>query len=325
MAKFDVFNGDADGICALHQLRLNDPAKAELVTGVKREIRLLERLGKARKADVTVLDISLHENREALDGLLQRGCRVRYFDHHFAGEIPSHPGLETHIEVSPRTCTSLLVDRHLGGKFRAWAVTGAFGDNLVEVANHAARSLNLTGQEVAGLRTLGELLNFNSYGETLGDLYFPPADLYRAVSKYPDPLEFLTTSPEADRLQRGYLADTTRMQRQQPLLEGPMGIVVRLPGMAWGRRMMGIHANELANENPGRAAAVMVPNGDATLRVSVRAPLASPLGADLLCRGFPTGGGRPNAAGITALPETEVGAFLEAFRRTFHMGEAANL
>ncbi|RUM38930.1 MAG: acetyltransferase, partial [Desulfobulbus sp.] len=43
MITYDVFNGDADGICALHQLRLHDPRPdAHLVTGVKRDICLLE-------------------------------------------------------------------------------------------------------------------------------------------------------------------------------------------------------------------------------------------------------------------------------------------
>ena len=32
----DVFNGDADGLCALQQLRLADPVDAELITGCKR-------------------------------------------------------------------------------------------------------------------------------------------------------------------------------------------------------------------------------------------------------------------------------------------------
>lgn len=42
---YDVFNGDADGICALHQLRLARPRpEAQLVTGVKRDIRLLRHL-----------------------------------------------------------------------------------------------------------------------------------------------------------------------------------------------------------------------------------------------------------------------------------------
>ena len=35
MAFYDIFNGDADGICALHQLRLQDPRPTQLVTGAK--------------------------------------------------------------------------------------------------------------------------------------------------------------------------------------------------------------------------------------------------------------------------------------------------
>ena len=55
----DVFNGDADGICALHQLRLVDPRPdARLVTGVKRDIHLLQKLAGIRKAQITVLDVS---------------------------------------------------------------------------------------------------------------------------------------------------------------------------------------------------------------------------------------------------------------------------
>lgn len=37
-----MFNGDADGICALHQLRLADPVESEIITGLKRDIALLE-------------------------------------------------------------------------------------------------------------------------------------------------------------------------------------------------------------------------------------------------------------------------------------------
>ena len=59
MPLIDVFNGDADGLCALHQLRLADPADSELVTGPKRDISLLKRV-QARAGDrITVLDLTL--------------------------------------------------------------------------------------------------------------------------------------------------------------------------------------------------------------------------------------------------------------------------
>jgi len=85
MQYFDVFNGDADGICALHQLRLAEPRPdARLVTGVKRDIRLLQKLSGTRDAQITVLDVSLDSNRDALLSLLQTGCKILYVDHHFA-------------------------------------------------------------------------------------------------------------------------------------------------------------------------------------------------------------------------------------------------
>ena len=40
----DVCNGDADGLCAVLQWRLHTPAAATLVTGLKRDIALLERV-----------------------------------------------------------------------------------------------------------------------------------------------------------------------------------------------------------------------------------------------------------------------------------------
>ncbi len=48
MQFYDIFNGDADGICALHQLRLEEPRASVLVTGVKRDVRLLDRVTAAR-------------------------------------------------------------------------------------------------------------------------------------------------------------------------------------------------------------------------------------------------------------------------------------
>lgn len=42
MAFFDVFNGDADGVCALHQVRLHCPRDAVLVSGVQRVIAPLD-------------------------------------------------------------------------------------------------------------------------------------------------------------------------------------------------------------------------------------------------------------------------------------------
>ena len=73
--NYDVFNGDADGICALLQLRLAEPRQAQLVTGVKRDINLLSRLEAGRGDRITALDISLDKNRAGLEqALCGMGC-----------------------------------------------------------------------------------------------------------------------------------------------------------------------------------------------------------------------------------------------------------
>ena len=113
---FYAFNGDADGLCALQQLRLAGGPPGPLVTGVKRDIALLERVAAVPGDHCTVLDVSLDVNRAGLLSLLAGGVSVRYFDHHFTGEVPRHPALETHLDLSPQVCTSLLVDRFLDGQ-----------------------------------------------------------------------------------------------------------------------------------------------------------------------------------------------------------------
>jgi len=37
---YDVFNGDADGVCSLVWLRLSNPKNSKLITGVKRDTSL---------------------------------------------------------------------------------------------------------------------------------------------------------------------------------------------------------------------------------------------------------------------------------------------
>ncbi|MHB8939383.1 MAG: DHH family phosphoesterase, partial [Thiobacillus sp.] len=163
--QFDVFNGDADGVCALHQMRLVFPCESTLITGPKRDISLLKRVDASGGDDVLVLDVALSKNRDALDKLLEAGVQVRYFDHHQPGDIPAHPNFESHIDTDANVCTSLLVNRHLQGRQQAWAVTGAFGDNLADAARQAAAPLDLSAGQLAQLQSLGECLNYNGYGD----------------------------------------------------------------------------------------------------------------------------------------------------------------
>jgi hypothetical protein len=314
---FDVFNGDADGICALHQLRLAEPADSELVTGPKRDISLLKRV-QARAGDrVTVLDIALSKNREALDRLLEAGAQVRYFDHHQPGDIPLHPNFEPHIDTDANVCTSLLVDQYLQGEHRLWAVTAAFGDNLADSARQAAASLGLSSDQLAQLQSLGECLNYNGYGESLDDLFFHPAELYRSLQPYADPFAFIHESAAYPVLQSGYAEDMARAVGVAPAEVRESGRIFMLPAEKWARRISGVYGNQLAVESPPQAHAVLTAKPEGGYVVSVRAPLAAKSGADEVCSQFESGGGRKAAAGINHLPESELGRFIATFYTVF--------
>jgi hypothetical protein len=317
MTRFDVFNGDADGICALQQLRLAQPAESVLVTGVKRDIALLRKVSATQGDEVTVLDISMDKNRDPLLELLGQGASVRYFDHHFPGDIPSHPRLETHIETLPDKGTSLLMDDYLGGAHRAWAVVGTFGDNFDASARRAAEPLGLGEDALLQLRDLGIYLNYNGYGATEEDLHLPPAELFRRLHPYADPLEFIAQDPAFALLESGYRDDMAKADALEAELETDSHGLYLLPAEPWARRVSGVLANELAQAAPQRAHALLTRLPEGGFLVSVRAPLERREGADELCRQFPTGGGRKAAAGINCLSDDLFPGFVQAFKEAF--------
>ena len=319
--NFDVFNGDADGICALIQLRLALPRQALLVTGVKREINLLARVSAEAGDQVCVLDISLDSNRSALLDLLDKQVEVFYADHHFAGEIPQHHCLTSLIDTDADVCTSLLVNGYLKGRFSEWAVTGAFGDNLDGSALQAAQALQLAERQLEQLRQLGICLNYNAYGANLDDLHHAPDQLYRRLAEYGSPLDFIADQAQLYRqLLAAYADDMSLAQSTQAEFQNQDIAVFILPDEKWARRVSGAWGNELANRHPDRAHAVLSDNQRGAYQVSVRAPLNNKTGADQLCARFPEGGGRKAAAGINHLPPAQLTAFIEAFKLQYRHG-----
>lgn len=321
MLRTYAFNGDADGLCALQQLRLAGESAEEqaaaLVTGVKRDIALADRV-RCRAGDLcTVLDVSFDVNRAGVLSLLAAGARVRYFDHHFAGEVPEHTDLEVHIDPSPTVCTALIVNRYLGGRFSAWAVVGAFGDSLADEARAAARAAALDPASDAQLEQLGLALNYNAYGESIADLHLPPAELAQETLPFGNPLDFIARSATFRRLTDGFREDMELARQLRPLRQVPGAILFVLPDAAWARRASGTLANDVAKGQPDSAVAIVShkPGGD--YLVSLRVPRDSSVSAEAFCRRFPTGGGRRTAAGINHLPSSELDVFASAFEVQF--------
>jgi len=309
MRRFDVCNGDADGLCAVLQWRLAHPAPATLVTGLKRELELLSRVPAVAGDEVLVCDLSMQRNHGALLRLLQAGVAVRYVDHHKVDQVPQHAALQACIDFDPRVCTSLLMDRLLQGRFRAWALVGAYGDNLTRVADALAAELGLDAAQQQQLRLLGEGINYNAYGDEAGDQHIAPQQLYARLSGHAHPLELLRhdrIGSELDALRR---ADLQQALAQQVRCAGPGARWVCLPDAAWSRRVIGSLANDLASSARQQAHAVLKADRQGGFVVSLRAPLSAASGADEFCRRF-GGGGRAGAAGIDHLPATELERFV---------------
>ncbi len=318
MADYDVFNGDADGICALLQLRFAEPREAQLITGVKREIDLLNRVYPEADDRITVLDISLDKNREGLNRALDVGAQVFYVDHHFAGSVPASASLKSLINEAPNVCTSVLINHYLRGAYREWAVVGTFGDNLKHTAAKLLKNLNLSAEKAALLENLGIYINFNGYGASVEELHFAPDELYAVLSQYSSPFDFVSDNNESfQKLEQGYQQDIEAAQSTIALVATDAIAAFVLPDEPWARRASGVYSNQLANDNPDRGHAVLTVKPNGHYLVSVRAPLNNKKGAAALCMHFPTGGGREAAAGINDLPADMLANFLDKFKQAF--------
>ncbi|AXT72071.1 DHH family phosphoesterase [Vibrio sp. dhg] len=311
--NYDIFNGDADGIIALLQLRLADPLEAKLVTGVKRDIKLVETVDVQAGDELTVLDVSMEKNMAGLEHALAQGAHVFYADHHKAGDIPQHGNLDAHIDLDANMCTALIVDKLLQGRFHSWAITAAYGDNLIAKADELADLAGFSAEQKAQLKELGTLINYNGYGSKVDDLHFHPADLYQALIKYTSPFDVIAdASSPFYLLQSAYQQDMDAAQAIPATHESNKLKLFELPDNAASRRISGVYGNWLANQNPDSAHAVLTENVDGTYTVSLRAPLNNKQGAVAVCGQFPTGGGREAAAGINALSKDDVSAFIDA-------------
>ncbi|MFM1604545.1 MAG: DHH family phosphoesterase [Porticoccaceae bacterium] len=318
MADYDVFNGDADGICALVQLRQVEPRDSKLITGVKRDIQLLSQVHAKEGDRIAVLDVSMAKNCDDLVRVLKDGATVFYVDHHVAGEVPASSSLISLINESPNVSTSLLVNQYLRGARLEWGAVGTFGDNLQQTAQGMLKGKDFSAEQVELLNKLGVYMNYNGYGSDLSDLHFSPKELYKLVCEYKTPLDFITDSNQHfEKLETGYNEDFSAVRSLAPLRANKCSAVFMLPDYAWARRVSGVFSNDLTNKHPDRAHAVLTEKSNGGYLVSVRAPLTNKHGASKLCSQFPTGGGREAAAGINDLAADQLNQFIDKFEKTY--------
>ena len=221
--------------------------------------------------------------------------------------------MEAHIDLASNTCSSLLIDRYLLGTFRPWAIVGAYGDNLGQVAHELAVQQGFSPEHMDLLARLGTLLNYNAYGDSVADLHVAPDALYAELHQFESPLDFVFQSDIYQRLERGYDDDRQHLQALAPQQVCPHADVFVLPPEAWARRLSGTLANQLVARNRSRSFAVLTPRVQGGFLVSVRMASCCVASAEALCSQYPTGGGRVGAAGIDHLPDIEVDRFISQF------------
>ena len=315
MQHYDIFNGDADGILSLVQLRLTHPKDATLITGVKRDISLVKQVNVSHldsSSEITILDISMEKNIDALGSVLAAGADVFYADHHRSGDIPQNDNLNANIDLDANTCTALIIDKLLQGQHHYWAIAAAYGDNLIKVADELSHKAGLSSEQSDFLKELGTLVNYNGYGASTDDLAYHPADLFKALVQYNSPFDCLEdeNSPYFV-LKRAFEQDFGKAESAEVLHKSGNCYAVLLEDAAWSRRISGTYGNHLANLSPNSAHIVVTTVDDEHYLISLRAPLANKTGAGDICAQFETGGGRAAAAGINLLPKAKLSDLIE--------------
>ena len=317
MTNYDVFNGDTDGIFAWHQLRLTHPRDAEIVTGVKRDVNLASKVNAEEGDLVTIMDVSHAKNRKDVQRILDSGAIIEYFDHHDPKELIEHPNITYQINTEPNISTGLIVNSHVNGQNQLWSIATAFGDNHLDLAMSMAKSESLSDEQVLILKQIGLVVNYNSYGQTIEDLFYSPEEIAEAARACgSDIFKFLEQGDIFSTLLENFNADMSSAVCQEPFSISENGVIYTLPNEAWTHRIMGSFSNHLVSTNKNLACAIAVLNSDGTYRISVRSSINNPHGAGNLCGNF-GGGGREKAGGINNLPASDMNTFKEEFDKVF--------
>ena len=281
--RWYAYNGDADGICSMVQWGLVYGIEGQRVTGVKRDIELLERVNPNPNDEIIVMDISLARNHARAVELSTQGFDITWFDHHLAGDPID--AIATHIDTSSDVCTARIVEKYLGVE-SDWAQVALHGDGL---SPHSSKP---------EFKELGELLNYNGYGADLSDLHFHPDDLLLLCLQAKTPQNFMGTQAFMT-LKNGFESDLSHAQNVS-ITDG----YYLLPNEAWARRVVGVMAHRI-NERGDGPHVIAIDKGE-TLQVSIRGSE----GIGELCKMF-GGGGRATAGGIDALPKSEITALMK--------------
>jgi hypothetical protein len=319
--EIDVFNGDADGLFAAHQLRLAepgpDPAAGAVVTGLKREIACSNRIDvPAGRRDATA---RASTSRSAATAPRSSACSRRARP--CAGSTttmpatcPRHPRLRAHIDTAPETCTSLIVDRELRGAIGAgqWprpsATTSA--PSPTRSAADAGADRGRTGA-AARTRRGGQLQRLRRDARRRADR--AGGAVCAAGRVMPIRSTSFATTRSSPNWPRAGAADLAGAVQLRPWRQCGGGAVFVLPDEGWSRRVLGSFRQPAGRAFVDSAFAVLKARAEGGYLASVRAPAGAAEGrrspVPPLRRRRPRRRGRHRPAGRPRNSKRSAGAF----------------
>jgi hypothetical protein len=218
-----------------------------------------------------------------------------------------HPNFRRPITMhhaAANGCTSLMVDCLLQGKYRGWALVGAYGKQLKHLADAQATVMGIGAAEREGLQRLGELISYNADVAHTRHLYLEPANLYAQLARYQDPLEFLRCESLAEDLDGVRQSDLERALALPAYWKDGHASVFVLPDQDWASRVSSHFKSRLCEMEPHRAHAVLTPSDTGFFRAAVQASI------------MPGYQARPKRWLIDHLPAGEVDHLISAFSAT---------
>lgn len=309
------FNGDADGICSALQFLMSGHEIKNFVTGPKRSHDLIQ-VSQVELSNLNIVacDIELDKNFSHVLTALQNSCLIKWFDHHGSQDIENklceYKNFISYIDTSRDTNTSLIVFNYIKNiKLIKWVIVGLFGDNIRNTALNYCHRLNLSEDEIYQLSEIGELINYNSYGENIESLLINPIEILNELKNFEEPILFYNEAQIIHSIKKQYLED---FETAKNYLTNNSNIIL-LPNANWSRRIYGIFGNWLLRTNKNCIFAILVEFDQEHYMVSIRSSSDKLLDVGSFCRKFETGGGRKIAGGINKLPKSQFQNFEREF------------
>ena len=129
------------------------------------------------------------------------------------------------------------------------------------------------------------MLNYNSYGDAIEELYYSPVELHKRMRNYSNPVTFIEGESVFSNLREAYYQD---MSAARGVLgeTRPGGLVNFLPNLPWARRLTVTFANLIANDYRNQVIAVLTHGDSHHYRVHLRTPEASTVAAVIFAGDF---------------------------------------